>query len=45
MDQLKPVTTLIYLMMYYVHFAKMLRGKSFAFAAVWPEAKIPHEAV
>lgn len=45
MDQWKPVITLIYLKVYYVHFAKMLRGKSFAFAVVWPEAKILYEAV
>lgn len=45
MDQWKPVITLIYLKMYYVHFAKMLRGKSFAFTVVWPEARILHEAV
>lgn len=45
MDQCKPVITLIYLKMYYVDFAKMLRGKSFAFAVVWPGAKILHEPV
>lgn len=44
MDQLKPVTTLIYLKMHYVHFTKMLRGKRFASAVVWPETKILHEA-
>lgn len=45
MDQWKPVITLIYLKMYYVHFAKFWGEKSFAFAVVRPEAKILYEAV
>lgn len=43
MDQLKPVITLIYLKMYYVHFIKMLREKALLLQLAWPEAKILYE--
>lgn len=44
MDQLKPVITLMYLKMYYVHFVKMLKEKALLLQLVGPDARTFREA-